>query len=64
MERIRFAARIYPRDGAEYTGGGASACCPAVNFGRPMRCPLFGVWLSAPRMTRGADQRGSCTSKI
>jgi len=34
MERIRFAARIYARDGAEYTGGGYPTLRQAVRGAR------------------------------
>jgi hypothetical protein len=41
MERIRFAARIYARDGAEYTGGGYPTLRQAIR-GAQAECERIG----------------------
>ena len=41
MERIRFAVRIYARDGAEYTGGGYPTLRQAVR-GAQAECKAIG----------------------
>ena len=41
MERIRFAARIYARDGAEYTGGGYPTLRQAIR-GAQAECKIIG----------------------
>jgi hypothetical protein len=41
MERIRFAARIYARDGAEYTGGGYPTLRQAIR-GAQAECKTIG----------------------
>jgi hypothetical protein len=41
MEKIRFAARIYARDGAEYTGGGYPTLRQAIR-GAQAHCKMIG----------------------
>ena len=41
MERIRFVARIYARDGAEYTGGGYPTLRQAIR-GAQAECKIMG----------------------
>ena len=41
MERIRFVARIYARDGAEYTGGGYPTLRQAIR-GAQAECKIIG----------------------
>jgi hypothetical protein len=41
MERIRFAARIYPRDGPEYAGGGYPTLRQAIRGARA-ECKMIG----------------------
>ena len=42
MERIRFVARIYARDGAEYTGGGYPTLRGQAIRGAQAECKIIG----------------------